>query len=74
MVIVGGGFGGLNVVTRLAAAAPVDITLIDRDNYHGFWPLLYQVATVGSGRRQHRPSHPVRLRAVRQRHEYDSAR
>jgi NADH dehydrogenase len=45
VVIVGGGFGGLSAVTRLAAA-PVDITLVDRDNYHGFWPLLYQVATA----------------------------
>jgi NADH dehydrogenase len=46
VVIVGGGFGGLSVLSRLAPA-PVDITLIDRDNYHGFWPLLYQVATAG---------------------------
>ena len=46
VVIVGSGFGGLNAATRLAAA-PVDITVIDRDNYHGFWPLLYQVATAG---------------------------
>jgi NADH dehydrogenase len=45
VVIVGGGFGGLNAVTHLASA-PVDITLVDRDNYHGFWPLLYQVATA----------------------------
>jgi NADH dehydrogenase len=46
VVIVGSGFGGLNTATRLAAA-PVDITVVDRDNYHGFWPLLYQVATAG---------------------------
>jgi NADH:ubiquinone reductase (H+-translocating) len=45
VVIVGGGFGGLNALTHLASA-PVDITLIDRDNYHGFWPLLYEVATA----------------------------
>ncbi len=58
MVIVGGGFGGLNVVTHLAAAAPVDITLIDRDNYHGFWPLLYQVATAALA--ADNIAHPIR--------------
>lgn len=48
IVIVGSGFGGLNAALRLADA-PVDITVVDRDNYHGFWPLLYQVATAGLG-------------------------
>jgi NADH:ubiquinone reductase (H+-translocating) len=48
VVIVGSGFGGLNAALRLASA-PVDITVVDRDNYHGFWPLLYQVATAGLG-------------------------
>lgn len=48
VVIVGSGFGGLNAAKRLADG-PVDITVIDRDNYHGFWPLLYQVATAGLG-------------------------
>jgi NADH dehydrogenase len=48
VVIVGSGFGGLNAALRLASA-PVDVTVIDRDNYHGFWPLLYQVATAGLG-------------------------
>ncbi len=48
VVIVGSGFGGLNAALRLAPA-PVDITVVDRDNYHGFWPLLYQVATAGLG-------------------------
>ncbi len=57
VVIVGGGFGGLNVVTSLAAA-PVDITLIDRDNYHGFWPLLYQVATAALS--PDNIAHPIR--------------
>ena len=46
VVIVGAGFGGLTVATRLARA-PVDITLIDRENHHLFQPLLYQVATAG---------------------------
>jgi NADH dehydrogenase len=48
VVIVGSGFGGLNAALRLAPAA-VDVTVVDRDNYHGFWPLLYQVATAGLG-------------------------
>ena len=48
VVIVGSGFGGLNAAKRLAGG-PVDITVVDRDNYHGFWPLLYQVATAGLG-------------------------
>jgi len=43
-VILGGGFGGLSAARRLENA-PVDITLIDRCNYHLFQPLLYQVAT-----------------------------
>lgn len=44
MVIVGGGFGGLRAARSLRHA-PVDITLIDRRNFHLFQPLLYQVAT-----------------------------
>ena len=46
VVIVGAGFAGLTVAKRLAKA-PVDITLIDRENHHLFQPLLYQVATAG---------------------------
>lgn len=45
IVIVGGGFGGLDAA-RALAGAPVRITLIDRHNYHLFQPLLYQVATA----------------------------
>ena len=44
IVIVGGGFAGLNAARHLKDA-PVDITLIDRRNHHLFQPLLYQVAT-----------------------------
>lgn len=44
IVIIGGGFGGLNVAKGLKDA-PVRITLIDRRNHHLFQPLLYQVAT-----------------------------
>ena len=45
VVIIGGGFGGL-YAARSLAKHPVDITIIDRDNYHLFQPLLYQVATA----------------------------
>src|SRR5580765_1516625 len=44
VVIIGGGFGGLRAA-RALKSAPVDVTLIDRRNYHLFQPLLYQVAT-----------------------------
>jgi NADH:ubiquinone reductase (H+-translocating) len=44
VVVLGGGFGGLNAVQKLKRAQ-VDITLIDRRNFHLFQPLLYQVAT-----------------------------
>ncbi len=44
VVIVGGGFGGLQVAKALADK-PVDILMLDKHNYHTFQPLLYQVAT-----------------------------
>jgi NADH:ubiquinone reductase (H+-translocating) len=44
VVIVGGGFGGLYAAKSLGRA-PVDVTLIDKRNFHLFQPLLYQVAT-----------------------------
>src|ERR1700677_4666212 len=44
VVILGGGFGGLTAALKLKNA-PVQVTLIDRCNYHLFQPLLYQVAT-----------------------------
>jgi NADH:ubiquinone reductase (H+-translocating) len=44
VVIIGGGFGGLSAA-RALKRAPVDVTLIDRRNFHLFQPLLYQVAT-----------------------------
>jgi NADH dehydrogenase len=44
IVIVGGGFGGLELTKKLKHA-PVDILMLDRHNYHTFQPLLYQVAT-----------------------------
>jgi NADH:ubiquinone reductase (H+-translocating) len=45
VVVVGAGFGGLEVVHRLAGA-PVRITVVDRRNHHLFQPLLYQAATA----------------------------
>jgi NADH dehydrogenase len=44
VVIIGGGFGGLAVAKKLAKQ-PVQVTVIDRTNYHLFQPMLYQVAT-----------------------------
>ena len=45
VVVVGAGFGGLRVAKGLARQ-PVDVTVIDQNNYHTFLPLLYQVATA----------------------------
>ena len=44
VVIVGAGFGGMKALETLGNKA-VDVLIVDRNNYHGFWPLLYQVAT-----------------------------
>lgn len=44
VVIVGCGFGGLQLAKDLAKA-PVQVVVVDRNNYHNFQPLLYQVAT-----------------------------
>jgi NADH:ubiquinone reductase (H+-translocating) len=44
VLIIGGGFAGLNAAQKLKRA-PVDVTLLDRRNFHLFQPLLYQVAT-----------------------------
>jgi NADH dehydrogenase len=45
VVIVGAGFGGLSAAQALKSA-PIEITLVDRRNFHLFQPLLYQVATA----------------------------
>ncbi|HEU0316046.1 MAG TPA: FAD-dependent oxidoreductase, partial [Solirubrobacteraceae bacterium] len=44
VVVVGGGFAGINAVKALRRE-PVDVTLVDRRNFHLFQPLTYQVAT-----------------------------
>jgi len=43
VVVIGGGFAGINAA-QVLAKLPVDVTLVDRKNYHTFQPLLYQVA------------------------------
>src|SRR6516162_8276949 len=45
VVIVGGGFAGLGCARALARRRGVRVTLLDRNNYHQFQPMLYQVAT-----------------------------
>ncbi|MHB1913009.1 MAG: FAD-dependent oxidoreductase, partial [Acidimicrobiales bacterium] len=46
VVVIGAGFGGLTAARKLSKLA-VDVTLVDRRNFHTFQPLLYQVATAG---------------------------
>jgi NADH dehydrogenase len=46
VIVVGAGFGGLHAAKGLAKA-PVDVLLVDANNFHTFSPLLYQVATAG---------------------------
>lgn len=46
VVVIGGGFGGITACHHLRDV-PADVTLVDRNNYHTFQPLLYQVATAG---------------------------
>lgn len=47
VIVVGGGFGGIEAAKSLVRQPDIDLTLIDRRNYHLFQPLLYQVATAG---------------------------
>lgn len=47
VVIVGGGFAGIEAAKRLGKCECVDVTIIDRRNHHVFQPLLYQVAMAG---------------------------
>ena len=46
VVVIGAGFGGLEVARRLKDV-PVEVTVVDQNNFHTFQPLLYQVATAG---------------------------
>ncbi|MDB5145891.1 MAG: FAD-dependent oxidoreductase, partial [Mucilaginibacter sp.] len=43
IVIIGGGFGGINLAKKLKNK-PVEVLMLDKHNYHTFQPLLYQVA------------------------------
>ena len=45
LVIIGGGFAGVNLARALRKTPDVDITLVDKNNYNFFPPLLYLVAT-----------------------------
>lgn len=45
IVVIGGGFAGVNLVRCLTNTEQFDITLVDRNNYNFFNPLIYQVAT-----------------------------
>src|SRR6186997_697756 len=47
IIIVGGGFGGLKLAGKLSNKKGIEILLIDKNNYHQFQPLFYQVATAG---------------------------
>jgi NADH dehydrogenase len=47
VLIIGGGFAGLNVAKGVGGVRDVEVTLIDRKNHHLFQPLLYQVAMAG---------------------------
>ena len=51
VVIVGGGFAGVACARHLAKTKDVHVTLIDKNDYHQFQPLLYQVATSMLGDR-----------------------
>mgnify|MGYP001391768476 CR=1 FL=1 len=57
VAIVGAGFGGLNAA-RALKGADVEVTIVDRNNFHTFQPLLYQVATAGLNAAD--VAHPVR--------------
>lgn len=46
IIIVGGGFAGINLAKRLAGNNELQVTLVDKNNYHFFPPLLYQVSTA----------------------------
>ena len=47
IVIVGAGFAGLEIAQRLSKRSDVQIVLLDKNNYHQFQPLFYQVAMAG---------------------------
>ena len=54
VVVVGGGFAGVNCARASSSTRTVEVTLLDRNDYHQFQPLLYQVATSMLAARRHR--------------------
>ena len=46
IIIIGGGFGGVNLALGLEGNKSYEVTLVDRNNYNFFSPLIYQVATA----------------------------
>ncbi|HEY1195960.1 FAD-dependent oxidoreductase, partial [Flavobacterium sp.] len=46
IVIIGGGFAGLNLAKELVNQPQIQVTLVDKNNYNFFPPLIYQVATA----------------------------
>src|SRR5262245_54671103 len=67
VVIIGAGFGGLNAALQLRHA-PVDVTVIDRRNYHLFQPLPYQAATAAVS--QAKMQTPIRQILSRQKNTF----
>ena len=47
IVIIGAGFGGLALARELARRDDLQVVILDKNNYHQFQPLFYQVATAG---------------------------
>ena len=74
VVIVGGGFAGLGCAQKLADHDDVHVTLIDRNNYHQFQPLLYQVATSQLAAERHRAFAARRVRRPGERRRASSPR
>ena len=66
IVIVGGGFGGLKIARKLKRQH-YQVVLLDKNNYHLFQPLLYQVATSGIERSEERRVGKECLRLCRSR-------
>jgi hypothetical protein len=65
VVVVGAGFGGLSAARQLRGAA-MDVLVLDRNNYHGFWPFLYQAASGILG--THEIAYPIRATLRKQTH------
>ncbi|WP_316804476.1 FAD-dependent oxidoreductase [Pedobacter nototheniae] len=58
IVIIGGGFAGINLANGLSKKEGFKVTLVDKNNYHFFPPLLYQVSTAFLGTKINGNSYP----------------